>query len=228
MADQPQAIRVVIADDHPIFRDGLRRLLGAEPGFEVIGEAGDGHEAVAKAAALRPDVLLLDLAMPRANGLQALQDLLELRLPVRPVLLTAAIDSAETVKALRLGARGVILKEAATQLLFKCLHSVMNGEYWVGHERVQDIVEQLRRSEDDSNRELAPAARLTRRELQIVAAIVEGSSNKDIGQQFSLSQQTVKNHLSHIFDKLGVSNRLELALYAVHHKLMDRLDEARR
>jgi len=228
MPEDVRAIRVVIADDHPIFRDGLRRLLGAEPGFEVIGEAGDGREAVAKAAALRPDVLLLDLAMPRANGLQALQELLELRLPVRAVLLTAAIDSAETVKALRLGARGVILKEAATQLLFKCLHSVMSGEYWVGHERVQDIVEQLRQAEGDGNRDMTPAARLTRRELQVVAAIVEGSSNKDIGQQFNLSQQTVKNHLSHIFDKLGVSNRLELALYAVHHKLLDRLEESRR
>jgi two-component system, NarL family, nitrate/nitrite response regulator NarL len=228
MAEEPTPIRVVIADDHPIFRDGLRRLLGAEPGFEVIGEAGDGHEAVAKAASLRPDVLLLDLAMPKANGLQALHDLLELRLPVRAVLLTAAIDSAETVKALRLGARGVILKEAATQLLFKCLHAVMNGEYWVGHERVQDIVAQLRRTGDDTHGELAPAGRLTRRELQIVAAIVEGSSNKDIGLQFDLSQQTVKNHLSHIFDKLGVSNRLELALYAVHHKLFDRLDGTRR
>jgi two-component system, NarL family, nitrate/nitrite response regulator NarL len=228
MADQAGAIRVVIADDHPIFRDGLRRLLGAEPGFEVVGEAGDGHEAVAKAAALRPDVLLLDLAMPRANGLQALQDLLELQLPVRPVLLTAAIDSAETVRALRLGARGVILKEAATQLLFKCLHSVMKGEYWVGHERVQDIVEHLRRTEDDDHRGLTPAGRLTRRELQIVAAIVDGSSNKDIGQQFGLSQQTVKNHLSHIFDKLGVSNRLELALYAVHHKLLSRLEDGGR
>jgi two-component system, NarL family, nitrate/nitrite response regulator NarL len=228
MREQAGAITVVIADDHPIFRDGLRRLLGAEPGFEVIGEAGDGRDAVEKAAKLRPDVLLLDLAMPNGNGLQALQDLLELRLPVRPVLLTAAIDSADTVRALRLGARGVILKESATQLLFKCLHSVMNGEYWVGHERVQDIVEQLRRSESDSNRELTPAGRLTKRELQIVAAIVEGSSNKDIGQQFGLSQQTVKNHLSHIFDKLGVSNRLELALYAVHHKLLDRLSEAGR
>jgi two-component system, NarL family, nitrate/nitrite response regulator NarL len=225
MAEHAGAIRVVIADDHPIFRDGLRRLPGAEPGFEVIGEAGDGREAVEKAAALRPDVLLLDLAMPRGNGLQVLQDLLDLRLPVRPVLLTAAIDSAETVKALRLGARGVILKESATQLLFKCLQSVMNGEYWVGHERVQDIVEQLRRGEADGNRELTPAGRLTKRELQVVAAIVDGSSNKDIGQQFGLSQQTVKNHLSHIFDKLGVSNRLELALYAVHHRLLDRLDE---
>jgi two-component system nitrate/nitrite response regulator NarL len=225
MPERPVTIRVVIADDHPIFRDGLRRLLGAEPGFEVVGEAGNGPEAVAKAAALRPDVLLLDLAMPNGNGLQALQDLLDLRLPVRPVLLTAAIDSADTVKALRLGARGVILKESATQLLFKCLHCVMNGEFWVGHERVQDIVEQVRRTENDASRELTPASRLTKRELQIVTAIVEGSSNKDIGQQFGLSQQTVKNHLSHIFDKLGVSNRLELALYAVHHRLLDRLDE---
>lgn len=225
MPERNEPVRIVIADDHPIFRDGLKRLLTAEPGFEVIGEAGDGHEAVAKAAALRPDVLLLDLAMPRGNGLQALQDLLDLRLPVRPVLLTAAIDSADTVKALRLGARGVILKESATQLLFKCLHSVMNGEDRVGHERVQDIVEQLRKSEADSDRESTPAGRLTKRELQIVAAIVEGSSNKDIGQQFSLSQQTVKNHLSHVFDKLGVSNRLELALYAVHHKLLERLNE---
>jgi two-component system nitrate/nitrite response regulator NarL len=228
MPEHSTPITVVIADDHPIFRDGLRRLLGAEPGFQVIGEAGDGHEAVAKAATLRPDVLLLDLAMPRVNGLQALQELLELRLPVRPVLLTAAIDSADTVKALRLGARGVILKESATQMLFKCLHSVMSGEYWVGHERVQDIVEQLRRTEDEKTGELTPAGRLTKREVQIVAAIVEGSSNKDIGQQFGLSQQTVKNHLSHIFDKLGVSNRLELALYAVHHKLLDRLVEAGR
>jgi two-component system, NarL family, nitrate/nitrite response regulator NarL len=225
MSEQPGAIRVVIADDHPIFRDGLRRLLNAEPGFEVVGEAGDGREAVAKAVSLRPDVLLLDLAMPNGNGLQALQDLVDLRLPVKPVLLTAAIDSADTVKALRLGARGVILKESATQLLFKCLQSVMNGDYWVGHERVQDIVAQLRRNEDESARGLTPASRLTRRELQIVAAVVEGSSNKDVGQQFGLSQQTVKNHLSHIFDKLGVSNRLELALYAVHHKLLDRLSD---
>jgi two-component system, NarL family, nitrate/nitrite response regulator NarL len=222
MANSPEPIRLVIADDHPIFRDGLRRLLNAEPGFEVIGEAANGREAVSKAAMLRPDILLLDLAMPEAGGMQALEDLLELRLPVRPVLLTAAIDSADTVKGLRLGARGVILKESATQLLFKCLHSVMNGEYWVGHERVQDIVAHLRQSEAERGRP-TPAGQLTKRELQIVAAIVEGASNKDVGQQFGLSQQTVKNHLSHIFDKLGVSNRLELALYAVHHKLLDRL-----
>jgi two-component system nitrate/nitrite response regulator NarL len=221
MPERNETIRIVIADDHPIFRDGLRRLLEADSRFEVIGEAGDGIEAVAQVAKLRPDILLLDLAMPRANGLEALQELTDLGFPVRPVLLTAAIDSAETIKALRLGARGVILKLSATQLLYSCLQAVMSGEFWVGQARVNDIVQHLRAAGREAEAQQTPAMMLTRRELQIVSAIVEGSSNKDIGQQFNLSEQTVKNHLSHIFDKLGVSNRLELALYAVHHKLAE-------
>jgi DNA-binding NarL/FixJ family response regulator len=220
MPERNKTIRIVIADDHPIFRDGLRRLLDADSRFEVIGEAGDGIEAVAQVAKLRPDILLLDLAMPRANGLKALQELSELGLPVRPVLLTAAIDRDETVTALQLGARGVILKESATQLLYRCLQAVMAGEFWVGHDRVHDIVEHLREVTRKADALDKPAQMLTQRELQIVGAVVEGAGNKDIGKQFNLSEQTVKNHLSHIFDKVGVSNRLELALYAVHHKLL--------
>ncbi|MGE5360438.1 MAG: response regulator [Bacteroidales bacterium] len=221
MPERNGTIRIVIADDHPIFRDGLRRLLDSDSRFEVIGEAGDGEAAVAQVAKLRPDILLLDLAMPRMNGLQTLQELIDLGFPVRPVMLTAAIEASETIKALQLGARGVILKESATQLLYKCLLSVMNGEFWVGHERVHDIVQHIRAAGREAEAAAStPAMLLTRRELQIVAAIVEGATNKDVGQRFSLSEQTVKNHLSHIFDKVGVSNRLELALYAVHHKLL--------
>jgi DNA-binding NarL/FixJ family response regulator len=222
MPERNGTIRILIADDHPIFRDGLRRLLDADTRFEVVGEAGDGEEAVAQVAKLRPDILLLDLAMPRSSGLKALQELIDLGFPVRPIMLTAAIEPSETIKALQLGARGVILKESATQLLYKCLLSVMNGEYWVGHERVQDIVQHIRAAGRQAEAAAStPVMMLTRRELQIVAAIVEGASNKDIGQRFNLSEQTVKNHLSHIFDKVGVSNRLELALYAVHHRLLE-------
>lgn len=221
MPERDGTIRIVIADDHPIFREGLRRLLDADARFEVVGEAGDGQQAVSQVAALRPDILLLDLAMPRFSGLQALQELIELGLPVRPVLLTAAIEPAETIKALQLGARGVILKESATQLLYTCLQAVMNGEYWVGNERLHDIVQHLRLSGREAEAAATPGMMLTRREMQIVAALVEGASNKGIGQQFGLSEQTVKNHISHIFDKVGVSTRLELALYAVHHKLLE-------
>jgi len=220
MPERNKTIRIVIADDHPIFRDGLRRLLESNARFKVIGEAGDGEAAVAQVAALRPDILLLDLSMPKAGGLEALRELGDLQSPTRPVLLTAAIDPTETVAALQLGARGVILKESATQLLYKCLQAVMEGEYWVGHDRVHDIVQHLRLAARKAEEEATPVQKLTRRELQIVAAIVEGASNKDMSQQFNLSEQTIKNHLSHIFDKVGVSNRLELALYAVHHKLL--------
>jgi two-component system nitrate/nitrite response regulator NarL len=214
-------IRILIADDHPIFRDGLRRLLEAERGFQVVGEAADGEEAVKLARQLKPDIVLLDLAMPRVTGLEALRELAASPKPVRTVLLTAAIEREQIVEALQLGARGVVLKESATQLLFKALRAVMAGQYWVGRDAVSDLVRLLR--------ELTPAPGeegrrskfgLTPRELEIVGAIVAGYTNKDIAEKFSLSEQTVKHHLSSIFDKLGVSNRLELGLFAVNHRLL--------
>ena len=221
MSDPKTAIRIVIADDHPLVRDGLRRLLELQPGFTVVGEAPDGFVAVQLTKDLNPDVLLLDLAMPRMNGLDVLKELANTATQVKTVLLTGAIEREETVEVLRLGARGVVLKESPTELLYKCIRAVMKGEYWVGRDRVGDLMESLRRIEHVPAREAAPASRLTPRELQVIAAIIEGATNKDIGKKFGLSEQTVKNHLSNIFDKLGVSNRLELALYTVHHRLLD-------
>ena len=118
MSDSQAPIRIVIADDHPLVREGLRTLLELQPGFTVVGEAGDGLEAVQMTKALRPDVLLLDLAMPRMNGLEVLKELADTATEVRAVLLTATIEREETVRALRLGARGVVLKESATQMLY--------------------------------------------------------------------------------------------------------------
>ncbi|HEY3383862.1 MAG TPA: response regulator transcription factor [Vicinamibacterales bacterium] len=220
MSNSTPPIRIVIADDHAIFREGLQRLLESEPGFEVVGMCGDGVEAVRVTVELRPDILLLDLAMPRASGIDVLRDLADHALDARIVILTAEIDSAEIVRAVQLGARGVLLKHAAIEVLYKCIRSVIAGEYWVGHQEFGRILESLRETTEPTPPR--PAATLTARELQIVAAVVEGATNKDIGQQFNLSPQTVKNHLSHVFDKLGVSNRLELALYASHHRLGQR------
>jgi DNA-binding NarL/FixJ family response regulator len=216
--------RILIADDHPIFRDGLRKLLETEPDFKVIGEASDGQEAVQLAQELKPDVLLLDLAMPRQPGLDALRELASAAAPVRTILLTVAIEKAQLVEALQLGARGVVLKETSTELLLKSIRSVVAGQYWVGREAVTDLVRVLR--------ELIPAAGeetrkkafgLTPRELEIVSAIVLGFTNRDIARKYNISEDTVKHHLTNIFDKVGVSNRLELALFAIEHRLVGTL-----
>jgi len=222
MDNKKSQIRIVIADDHPIFRDGLRRLLEAEPKFTVIGEACDGAEAVKLARQLKPDILLLDLAMPRHPGLEALREMNSNAGPqaVRIILLTAAAEKNQIVEALQLGARGVVMKDSATQLLLKSIDTVMSGEYWVGRESVSNLVQYLRNLVQSSGEEARQRKfGLTPRELEIVSAVVAGYANKEIAEYFKISEDTVKHHLSNIFDKLGVSTRLELALFAVNQSL---------
>jgi two-component system nitrate/nitrite response regulator NarL len=216
-------IRIVIADDHPIFRDGLRRLIENEQDFELAAEAADGAQALESVRKAIPDLLLLDIAMPKLSGLEVLRKISTMELATKTIILTAAIEEEQITEGLRMGARGVVMKDTATQMLSKAIRCVMDGEYWVGRGNVSGLVQALQAAHS------APPADstgkrygLTGRELDIVAAIVEGLTNKEIAQKFSISEQTVKHHLSSVFDKVGVSNRLELALFSVAHRLLEK------
>ena len=217
-----QPIRVLIADDHPVFRQGLLSIFRHETEFKVIGEATDGRQALDLTQKLNPDILLLDLIMPHLTGLETLRELSGSSTPVRTIVLTASIEKEQIAQALQLGARGILLKDASTDVLLKGIRTVMNGQFWVGQDKVTDLVEILRSYMPDSDERKADRKTfgLTARELDVVAAIVSGFTNREIAQKFSISEQTVKHHLRNIFDKVGVSNRLELALFAINHQLV--------
>jgi two-component system, NarL family, nitrate/nitrite response regulator NarL len=218
----PSPIRVLIADGHTLFRDGLRKLVEGEEGFEVVGDAADGDLVVALARQAQADIILLALKMPRLDGMDILRELAAAEIPARTLLLAEATDREQIVEALKLGAYGIVTKDSTTQRLFASIRCVMAGQYWIGRESVSDLVRALRAfSPVEGGGPRSREFGLTPRELEIVTLVVAGYSNPEIAQRCTISEQTVKHHMSNIFDKLGVSNRLELALFAVNHRLTE-------
>lgn len=215
-------IRVMIADDHPIVRDGIRRLLSLEEDIDVVAEAGDGREVLELLQNVEVDVILLDLRMPGMDGLTALQRLQSMGRKARVIILTASEDKNEFVQAMKFGCSGIVLKQTAPELIVKSIRKVHSGEIWLDSHTTAAVMRQFASPADGGTangargRERSP---LSTREREIVALVAQGYKNKEMAEKMFISEQTVKNHLHNIFDKLGVSDRLELALYAIHKGL---------
>lgn len=212
---------VVIADDHPIVRIGVRNIVQSQPDFEVVGEAGDGQQALALIDRLQPSLLLLDLSMPSLPGLETLRELTTQSSAIKTILLTSSIHKKDVLEALQLGARGIVLKDTAATDLVTCLNTVVNGQYWLDGKPVVNLVKVLRDLMAAEEPVQKNTFGLTPRELEIIALIVQGCTNKDVSQECGITEETVKRHLKNIFDKVGVSSRLELAMFAINHQLVE-------
>ncbi|HEX6212174.1 MAG TPA: response regulator transcription factor [Methylomirabilota bacterium] len=209
-------IRLVLVDDHPIVLDGLEQLFGVEGDFEVVGRATDAEMALRVIEDRQPDVVVLDLAMPRRDGLWLLQQISERHLDTRVVLLTAHLDEHRFGEAVRLGAAGVVLKEMAPRLLVECVRKVHAGEQWLEPQEVVRARKRLRERESEREQVLRL---LTPRELEIVQLAARGMRNREIATMLSITEGTVKIHLHNIYEKLGVTGRPQLILIATRHGL---------
>jgi two-component system NarL family response regulator len=214
-------IRVLIADDHELFRHGLEQALSSEPDIQVVGEAADGEEAAARAAALAPDVVLMDVRMPGVNGVEAAEQIRDVRPEARIVMLTSSEDERDLFAAVRAGASSYLLKRVSIDELADAVRAAHRGEGWIDPTLVPVLLREFatlsRRHDDDAE---GGERRLTEREIEVLRLVARGMSNKEIASELVIAENTAKNHVRNILEKLHLRSRSEAAAYAVREGLM--------
>jgi DNA-binding NarL/FixJ family response regulator len=217
-----EKLRVLIVDDHALFRRGLQMVLRQESDIDVVGEAADGHEAVDKAQELMPDVVLMDVRMPGQSGIKATEKIKDLIPHAKILMLTISDEEADLYDAIKAGASGYLLKEISIDEVAEAVRSV-----WAGQSRISPsmasklLTEFAAMSKRASERQQLPAPRLTEREMEVLKLVAQGMNNRDIAKELFISENTVKNHIRNILEKLHLHSRMEAVVYAVREKLLE-------
>jgi DNA-binding NarL/FixJ family response regulator len=215
-------IRVLIADDQALFRRGLYVVLGTEDTIEVVGEAEDGTAAIAKAEELAPDVVLMDVRMPRVNGIEAARRIREILPTTRILMLTVSDEEDDLYEAIKAGANGYLLKEISVEEVAGAIHAVMQGQSLITPSMASKLLSEFNSlAKRAAEKEQLPAPVLTARELEVLKLVARGMSNRDVADQLFISENTVKNHVRNILEKLHLHSRMEAVMYAVRKRLLD-------
>ncbi len=217
-----QVIRVLIADDQALFRRGLYVVLGTEDDIDVVAEAEDGAEAVAKAEEMAPDVVLMDVRMPRVNGIEAARRIREILPSTKILMLTVSDEEDDLYEAIKAGANGYLLKEISVEEVASAIHAVMQGQSLISPSMASKLLNEFNSlARMAAEREQLPAPVLTARELEVLKLVARGMSNKDVADELYISENTVKNHVRNILEKLHLHSRMEAVMYAVRKRLLD-------
>jgi DNA-binding NarL/FixJ family response regulator len=215
-------IRVLIVDDHALFRRGLQMVLEGETDIEVVGEAGDGHEAVARAEQTTPDVVLMDVRMPRRSGIEATRAIKETQPSTKILMLTISDEEADLYEAIKAGASGYLLKEISIEEVANAVRSVHQGQSLISPSMASKLLAEFAAMvKGRDERSQVPGPRLTDRELEVLKLVAQGLNNRDIGTRLFISENTVKNHVRNILEKLHLHSRMEAVVYAVRERLLD-------
>ena len=215
-----EPIRVLVVDDHALFRRGLEIVLAAEEDIQVVGEAGDGAEAVDKAADLLPDIVLMDVRMPKRGGIEACTSIKEVAPSAKIIMLTISDEEADLYDAIKAGATGYLLKEISTDEVATAIRAVADGQSQISPSMASKLLTEFNNlAKQAQQKVLAP--KLTDRELQVLKLVAQGLSNREVAEELFISENTVKNHVRNILEKLHLHSRMEAVVYAVREKLLD-------